>query len=142
MQVPDRGNELRDLLARLRRGGQSGSIGLGFSIPINQAKRIADELIASGHATQAPLGVSVQGLRSPTGPSWSKRGARLGGRQVGLQPATWSPRSANRLIENSDALVRRDQLGGVRQQRPPSPCASGAGAPRQVPVTLGSVTAS
>jgi putative serine protease PepD len=31
-------------------GGQSGSIGLGFAIPVDQAKRVADELIATGSA--------------------------------------------------------------------------------------------
>lgn len=38
---------------------QSGSIGLGFAIPVDQAKRIADELIQSGTATRASLGVQV-----------------------------------------------------------------------------------
>lgn len=38
---------------------QSGSIGLGFAIPVDQAKRIADELIANGTATHASLGVQV-----------------------------------------------------------------------------------
>jgi len=40
-------------------GGQSGSIGLGFAIPVNQAKRVADEIIATGHATHPIIGVSV-----------------------------------------------------------------------------------
>jgi putative serine protease PepD len=39
--------------------GQSGSIGLGFAIPVDQAKRIADELIANGTASHASLGVQV-----------------------------------------------------------------------------------
>ncbi|MDT5171547.1 MAG: putative serine protease PepD, partial [Mycobacterium sp.] len=38
---------------------QSGSIGLGFAIPVDQAKRIADELISSGTAAHASLGVQV-----------------------------------------------------------------------------------
>jgi putative serine protease PepD len=38
---------------------QSGSIGLGFAIPVDQAQRVAQELIAKGQATQAVLGVSV-----------------------------------------------------------------------------------
>ena len=38
---------------------QSGSIGLGFAIPIDQAKRIADELIQNGNASHASLGVQV-----------------------------------------------------------------------------------
>ena len=40
-------------------GGQSGSIGLGFAIPSDQAKRVADELIANGTATHASLGVQL-----------------------------------------------------------------------------------
>jgi putative serine protease PepD len=38
---------------------QSGSIGLGFAIPVDQAKRIADELIQNGTASHASLGVQV-----------------------------------------------------------------------------------
>ncbi|RKS72466.1 putative serine protease PepD [Motilibacter peucedani] len=40
-------------------GGQSGSIGLGFAIPSNQAKRIADEIIRTGHAVHPVIGVSL-----------------------------------------------------------------------------------
>ena len=40
-------------------GAQSGSIGLGFAIPIDQAKWIVDQLVANGAATHAQLGVSV-----------------------------------------------------------------------------------
>src|ERR1700742_3081242 len=38
---------------------QSGSIGLGFAIPVDQANRIAKELISNGKATHASLGVQV-----------------------------------------------------------------------------------
>ncbi|WP_372499411.1 S1C family serine protease [Streptomyces sudanensis] len=40
-------------------GGQSGSIGLGFAIPINQGKRVAEELINTGKATHPVIGVSL-----------------------------------------------------------------------------------
>jgi putative serine protease PepD len=40
-------------------GSQSGSIGLGFAIPVDQAKRIADELTSTGTATHASLGVQL-----------------------------------------------------------------------------------
>jgi putative serine protease PepD len=36
----------------------AGNIGLGFSIPFNQAKRIADELIATGKSTKPLVGIS------------------------------------------------------------------------------------
>ena len=41
-------------------GSQSGSIGLGFSIPINEAKSIADQLIAGGTAEHPYLGVGLK----------------------------------------------------------------------------------
>jgi len=39
--------------------GQAGSIGLGFAIPINTAKRIADEIIQTGKSTYPIIGVTV-----------------------------------------------------------------------------------
>lgn len=56
--------------------GQSGSIGLGFAIPINQARKTANQLIKTGKATYPIIGISLdlnysQGgakiLNSPTG---------------------------------------------------------------------------
>lgn len=44
-------------IATLSSGGTSGSIGLGFSIPINEAKRIANELITTGASSRPLLGV-------------------------------------------------------------------------------------
>jgi putative serine protease PepD len=44
--------------------GQTGSSGLGFAIPVDQAKRIADELIAMGTPSQAPVAAEV------TSPAW------------------------------------------------------------------------
>ena len=44
-------------IATLSSGGTSGSIGLGFSIPINEAKRVIDEIIATGKSTRPLLGV-------------------------------------------------------------------------------------
>lgn len=40
-------------------GAQAGSIGLGFAIPVNQAKRVAEELINTGHATHPVIGVTL-----------------------------------------------------------------------------------
>lgn len=45
---------------------QSGNIGVGFSIPINVAKRVAQEIIATGAATHGQLGLSVQDKASGT----------------------------------------------------------------------------
>lgn len=44
-------------IATLSSGSTSGSIGLGFSIPINEAKRVVDEIVATGKSTRPVLGV-------------------------------------------------------------------------------------
>lgn len=41
-------------------GGQSGNIGLGFAIPINEAKQVGDELISTGKVQHAYLGVTLE----------------------------------------------------------------------------------
>ncbi|MFE0251986.1 trypsin-like peptidase domain-containing protein [Streptomyces sp. NPDC059010] len=51
--------------------GQSGSIGLGFAIPVNQAKRVAEELINTGKATHPVIGVTLD-------MDYSGDGARVG----------------------------------------------------------------
>lgn len=40
-------------------GGQAGSIGLGFAIPVNQGKRVAEELINDGKASHPVIGVTL-----------------------------------------------------------------------------------
>jgi putative serine protease PepD len=46
---------------------QAGNIGLAFAIPINQAKRIAQEIIATGKARRTVFGAQVEGARVPSG---------------------------------------------------------------------------
>jgi putative serine protease PepD len=52
-------------IATLTSGGVGGNIGVGFSIPMNEAKRVVDELIATGKSTRPFLGVEFD--RSFTG---------------------------------------------------------------------------
>ena len=47
-------------IASLSQGGQAGSVGLGFAIPADEAKRISKELVTDGTATHAQLGVSLE----------------------------------------------------------------------------------
>ena len=63
----------------------SGNIGVGFSIPINNAKRVAQEIIASGKATHGQFGVSVKSKTAGTSSS---------GFSVGAEVATVEPGSA------------------------------------------------
>ncbi|WP_245790704.1 trypsin-like peptidase domain-containing protein [Streptomyces monashensis] len=61
-------------------GGQSGSIGLGFAIPVNQAKRVAEELINHGRATHPVLGVTLD-------MAYSGDGARIDSKSASGGPA-------------------------------------------------------
>ena len=47
--------------------GANGSIGLGFSIPINQAKRVVDEIIATGKSSRPFLGINFDTAFTGTG---------------------------------------------------------------------------
>jgi putative serine protease PepD len=51
---------INSAIASMARGGsEAGNIGLGFAIPINTAKRIAEELIATGTSTTPIIGVNL-----------------------------------------------------------------------------------
>ena len=39
--------------------GQGGNVGIGFAIPIDQARRLANDIVSTGHSTQTVLGVTV-----------------------------------------------------------------------------------
>ncbi len=46
----------------------SGNIGIAFAIPMNQAKRMAQDIIATGHARRTVIGATLQdSFASPTG---------------------------------------------------------------------------
>ncbi len=57
-------------------GGQSGSIGIGFAIPANEAASIATQLIETGSASHAYLGVTPEDGSATEG-SASRSGAKI-----------------------------------------------------------------
>lgn len=56
-------------------GGQAGSIGLGFAIPINQAKNVAEQLIKTGKPVYPVISVSVDLQAKTEGAKISEQGA-------------------------------------------------------------------
>lgn len=60
-------------------GGESGSIGLGFAIPINQVRRVAQQLIQTGKAVHPIIGAVID-------MSYSGNGARIATSGTGGQP--------------------------------------------------------
>jgi putative serine protease PepD len=55
----------------------SGNIGVGFSIPINNAKRVAQEIIRNGKATHGQFGVSVKAKSASASASGFSVGAEV-----------------------------------------------------------------
>jgi putative serine protease PepD len=86
--------------------GSEGSIGLGFSIPIDQARPIAEELAETGQATHAMIGVSIGDARGDT------RGAAIqavepgsAAADAGLQEGDVVTKIDDRLITDGTSLV-------------------------------------
>ncbi len=78
---------INSAIASLSSGSsQSGSIGVGFAIPIDQAHRIAQEIINTGHATHAVLGASVGD--APVGTSATAQAEAQAGLSVGAKIAS------------------------------------------------------
>ncbi|MFF9199290.1 S1C family serine protease [Streptomyces sp. NPDC014779] len=83
-------------------GGQSGSIGLGFAIPINQGKRVAEELINTGKATHPVIGVSLD-------MAFAGDGARVGDKGKGGTASVTAGGPADRAgIRPGDIITKVD----------------------------------
>jgi putative serine protease PepD len=84
---------------------QSGSIGLGFAIPVGEARRVADELIATGKASHASLGVQVGNDTSIPGAQIV--GVTSGGpaAAAGVPAGAVATKVDQQVIDNSEALI-------------------------------------
>jgi putative serine protease PepD len=115
---------------------QSGSIGLGFAIPVDQAKRIADELIQSGTASHASLGVQVGNDASVDGAKIVDVTGGGAAATAGLPSGVVVTKVDDRVISSADALV-----AAVRSRAPGDKVTltylDPAGKPQTVDVTLG-----
>jgi len=94
--------------------GSSGSIGLGFAIPINTAKHVSDQLIRTGKVTHAFLGVSVTDATGGV-PGALVRQITPGSpaEKAGLQIADLITKIDGRAIEGGD-----DVVGQIRGFKP------------------------
>jgi putative serine protease PepD len=86
-------------------GPQSGSIGLGFAIPVDQAKRIADELVQTGSASHASLGVQLGDDPSVNGAPIVQVSPGSAAAKAGLPSGVVVTKLDERVIDSPDALV-------------------------------------
>jgi putative serine protease PepD len=117
-------------------GQQGGSVGLGFAIPIDQARRIANELKNTGQAEHTSLGVTIQSSQQQPGatvvqvvPGGSAAGA-------GMRPGEVITKVDDRQIPDADSLIAavRSHNPGDRVAVTTEPV--GGGAPHTYQITL------
>jgi len=120
--------------------GTPGNIGLGFSIPFNQAIRIADELIATGKSTKPFLGISFD-------PAYTGNGARI----LTLTPGNAAERAGltvGSIVRSIDGFKVNDAVTAIVRIRSHAPgdqiimvVESPAGSSKTFNITLGSAPA-
>lgn len=86
-------------------GGQAGSIGLGFAIPIDQASRIADELIKTGKASQSIIGIQVPNRDDANGATVVEVTAGGPADKAGIPKGTVITKVNDRVIYSGDSLI-------------------------------------
>lgn len=102
-------------------GGQAGSIGLGFAIPINQGKRVAEELINTGKATHPVIGVSLDMKYTGDGARVGKKGkdgspsvtSSGPGAKAGIKPGDIITKVDGQRVHSGEELIVK-----IRSHRP------------------------
>ncbi|MER5359873.1 trypsin-like peptidase domain-containing protein [Streptomyces sp. NPDC002785] len=127
-------------------GGQAGSIGLGFAIPINQGKRVAEELINTGKATHPVIGVTLDMKYTGDGAKVGTKGAAGKpavtpdgpGAKAGIEPGDVITEVDGRRVHSGEELIVK-----IRAHRPGDRLDLGltrGGKDLSISLTLGSAT--
>jgi len=84
-----------------------GSVGIGFAIPINRARRVVDDLLATGTVRRPWIGVQPQLARTPGGTRAATNGVVVASvvpespaARAGIRPGDVIVRSRNRVLHN------------------------------------------
>jgi putative serine protease PepD len=91
--------------------GQSGSIGIGFAIPVNEATNIAQQLIATGSAQHPYLGVTPvdgsasDGSATRAGAQVRTVGSGTGAAKAGLKPGDVIVAVDGAQVDSAESLV-------------------------------------
>jgi S1-C subfamily serine protease len=93
--------------------------GLGFAIPINRARRVADQLVASGRASHPMIGVGLDVLRRPDGSGMAAGVVvasvlpRGPADQAGLRPGDVIVAAAGRAVREPTEVITAVERNGV-----------------------------
>jgi putative serine protease PepD len=97
-------------------GSGSGSIGVGFAIPINTAKQVAEQLINTGKATHAFLGVSLADATGDNGGALiSSVTAKSPAEKAGLKEGDVITKIDDTRVSDSETVI-----GAIRGYKPGS----------------------
>jgi putative serine protease PepD len=100
-------------IASLGSGSTVGSIGLGFSIPFNQAKRIINEIIETGKSTKPIFGVSFDSTFTGTGAKIGALTPGKGAEKAGIP--------VNSIIKTIDGYKISDAVSAIVRIRSKAP---------------------
>jgi S1-C subfamily serine protease len=108
--------------------GQGGSIGLGFAIPIDQVRRVATQIIRTGHATHSIIGALLN-------TSYSGFGAQIATAGGGTTPGSSAPGSSapGSSAPGSTAPGRTGSSASKARSRAARPRAAASGTATAVP---------
>ena len=124
-------------IATLGSGTQSGSIGLGFAIPINQAQRIVTEIIESGKSSTPIAGISIDSNFEGVGAKIAEVVANGPAASTDLKVGDIVTKINGEVIEDSTELIV-----AIRRNNPGDTIVltvkNTAGTEREVSVVLGS----
>ncbi|TWP49929.1 PDZ domain-containing protein [Lentzea tibetensis] len=113
--------------------GQAGSVGIGFAIPIDQARRTAEDIVKTGKAKQTVLGVEVTGAENG-GAKVGKVTSGGAAEKAGIKVGDVITKFGDRRIDSSDTLV-----AAVRSKAPDEKVTITLSDGRTVEATLGGV---
>ncbi|WBQ07008.1 S1C family serine protease [Kribbella sp. CA-293567] len=114
--------------------GASGNIGLGFAIPIDQARRTAQQLIASGQASYPVIGANVD-MQFEGGARVSEVQPNSPATRAGLRTGDVITKINSQAVDTAEALIV-----AIRSHRPGESVRldyERGGKPRQVVIKLG-----
>jgi S1-C subfamily serine protease len=87
--------------------GSTGSIGLGFAIPVNNMRRITESLIRDGKVTHADLGLNAKSVSAETAEGAQVVNVTDNGaaKRAGIEEGDVITKLGDRLVRNAPELI-------------------------------------